>query len=66
MKNRIQSKLAKQIGKSEALVSLIVNGKRRPSWQTAKKLAKTTGTRPELWLDGSPEKIRTVLEAVDF
>jgi len=66
MKDGTQYKLANLIGKSEALVSLILSGKRRPSWQTAKKLAKATNTKPELWLDGEPEKIRTVFESLNF
>lgn len=29
----------------------------------AKKLSKATNTEPELWLEGSPEKIREALDA---
>lgn len=32
----------------------------------AKKLSKATNTKPELWLEGSPEQIKQVLDAVNF
>ncbi len=66
MKNGMQVKLANKIGKSESFISLILNGERRPSWSTAKILAKITNTKPELWLEGKPETIRTVLESVNW
>jgi transcriptional regulator with XRE-family HTH domain len=62
MKNQNQSKLAKVIGKSEAFVSHLLSGKRRPNWQTAKLLAAATGTSEALWLEGTPGQMRTALD----
>lgn len=47
-------------------MSQLLNGQRRPSWAMAKKLAHTTNTKPELWLDGEPERIKQTLESVNF
>jgi transcriptional regulator with XRE-family HTH domain len=66
MKRGIQTILSKKSGISEAYISLILSGQRRPSWNNAKKLAQTTNTKPELWLDGEPEKIKEILDAVNF
>ena len=56
-----QTQIAKMIGISDSFLSQIMAGKKRPHWKTAKKLAKTTHTTPELWLDGSPEQIRKAI-----
>ena len=61
MENNKQYKLAENAGISPAMLSLILKGERRPSWKTAKRLAEVTDTKPELWLDGTPEEIKTVL-----
>jgi len=52
-KNQCLSRLAEAALVSCSSISAIVRGKSNPSWETAKKLAKTTGTRPEQWLDGT-------------
>jgi transcriptional regulator with XRE-family HTH domain len=63
MKRGTQANIANNANISEAFFSQIVNGHRRPSWHTAKTLAKITQTKPELWLDGKPEEIkRAVIE----
>ena len=53
--------LAEKCGCSAPMISQIRNGKARPSWKLAKRLAEVTDTNPELWLDGTPEEIKTVL-----
>jgi len=61
MKTIKQSKIAKMANLSRSFLSLIIAGKRRPSYSTAKRLAKVTGTDPVLWLEGKPEEIRDEL-----
>jgi len=56
-----QTQIVKSTGISHSMVSLILAGKKRPSWSNAKKLASATGTSPVLWMDGSPEEIRAAL-----
>lgn len=57
----MQIKIAKRAGISAGHLSDIINNKKRPSWSTAKRLAKTTETWPELWLEGDTLSIRTAL-----
>jgi transcriptional regulator with XRE-family HTH domain len=59
-----QTIIAERAGISDGFLSQLLSGRRRPSWRIAKKLASITNTKPELWLDASPETIRTVLNAV--
>ena len=56
-----QVELAKRAGITEGMVSLILSGERRPSWDVAKKLAAATGTDPYLWME---YKISEMLQAV--
>jgi transcriptional regulator with XRE-family HTH domain len=56
-----QKHIAEEAEISGAFLSQLVNGVRRPSWHTAKKLAIITSTKPELWLDGNPEDIRSAV-----
>ncbi|RPH47228.1 MAG: XRE family transcriptional regulator [Desulfobacteraceae bacterium] len=56
-----QKHLAEEAEISGAFLSQLINGARRPSWQTAKKLAVITSTKPELWLDGNPDDIKSAL-----
>jgi plasmid maintenance system antidote protein VapI len=51
--------IAARSGYSEAYISLLLSGDRRASkWETAQRLARATGTKPELWLEASPDAIR--------
>jgi len=61
-----QTRFADKIKISDAFLSQILSGKRRPGWATAKKLAAATRTKPNLWLDASPERLRDILEAANF
>jgi len=58
-----QTNIAKKANLADATVSLILSGKRRPSWSTAKRLAEVTGTSPVLWMEGSPDQIRQAISA---
>ena len=59
-----QIEIAKSIGKSQAHISLIISGKRNPSWLTALKLAEITGTEPSDWME--PDQDRSKLLKNDF
>ncbi|MFA5187408.1 MAG: helix-turn-helix transcriptional regulator [Patescibacteria group bacterium] len=61
-----QTRFASKMKISEAFLSQILNGKKRPGWQTAKRLAAATRTKPDLWMDASPERLKDVLEASNF
>ena len=63
IKNIKQTEIAETAGVSDALVSLILSGQRRPSWRVAKRLASASRTKPELWLEGSPDEIREALKS---
>lgn len=56
-----QTYIAQISGLHVSTISNIINGVRRPSWRSAKILAKATQTDPELWLEGSSEEIRAAL-----
>ena len=57
-----QNELATLSGMSEATISKILSGKRRPSWNVAKKLAQATGTNETLWMEGTPEEKAAALK----
>ena len=61
LKKGIQTKLSRKIGKSRSLVSLILNGDRRPSWETAQKISEVTGSPVDIWMAGDLSKMNEVL-----
>jgi len=61
MKHGCQIRIAQKCSISQGFLSDIISNKRRPSWKTAKRLAKETNTSPELWLDGSTAEIQGAL-----
>jgi len=44
------------------MINKIINGKARPGWNNAKKLAEITGSKPEDWMELDLEKIEEILE----
>lgn len=56
-----QTYIAQITGLHVSTISNIINGLRRPSWRSAKILAKATQTDPTLWLEGSPDDIKAAL-----
>ena len=62
MKTMTQTQIAKDSGVSPGFISLCMSGNKRPSWGTAKKIAAATGTDPIVWLEGTPEEIRTAIK----
>ena len=61
MKRLKQNIIAEKAQISDSYLSEIIANKKRPSWSTAKKLAKATGTSPVLWLEGSTDQIKLEL-----
>lgn len=57
-----QTQLAEKIGISQPYLNLIINGRKKPQWDTAKAIATATGTEPVLWLDGSIADRRSAIE----
>ncbi len=60
-----QAKLVKATGKSSGYISEIINRKKRPSWDLAKKLAEATGTSPVLWMEGTTADIKAAIAELD-
>lgn len=58
-----QKEIAQKANLTDAFISMVFSGTRRPSWTTAKKLAEVTGTTPALWMEGSPDQIRQAISA---
>lgn len=61
MERGIQTQIARRVGVTSQFICQIISGKKRPSWQIAKKIAKATLTSPVLWLEGTPDDIRAAL-----
>jgi transcriptional regulator with XRE-family HTH domain len=62
MKTIKQKDIAAMVGVSPSFISQLLRAKKRPSWQTAKKLAGVTGTLPALWMDGTPRQMRRAIK----
>lgn len=56
--------IANKANVSQPYFSQILNGDRKPSWETAKKLYAVTGIPVELWMESknNPEQLRTKLK----
>ncbi len=57
-----QEKLAQKADISPAMLSLMLSGRRRPSWPVAKRLAKITGTTERVWMEGTPRQIKLAIK----
>lgn len=57
-----QKILAEASGLSEAFISYIVNGKKRPNWETGKMLSEVTGIPIDVWMEQDLTKIHRGLE----
>ena len=55
------SDIATAAGLKQGTLSNIIAERRRPSWKAAKRLARITGTKPELWLEGTEKEMRAAL-----
>lgn len=56
-----QNEIAAAIGISVGMVSYLMNGKRRPSWALAKRLAERFGRSPAWWMEASAARISRAL-----
>lgn len=56
-----QKEIAEKANISAQMLSNILNGRRRPSWKTAKALASATSTEPKDWMEENPEKIKQII-----
>lgn len=63
MKTMKQYQIAQCAGVTPGFLSQVLTGKKRPKWPTAKKLASAVpGTTEKLWLEGTPDEIRTAIK----
>jgi transcriptional regulator with XRE-family HTH domain len=58
-----QRELAERCAVSESLISLILSGARRPSWDLAVVLGIETGTATTFWMESTPEEKKAVLKS---
>ena len=61
-----QRELAKKCLVSEAQISMILSGARRPSWDLAILLGRATGTETQFWMDATPKQKRAALEYAEY
>jgi transcriptional regulator with XRE-family HTH domain len=62
MKNKSPiNRLARMAGVSASHLTNIIEGRRRPSWSVGKRLADVAETSIALWMDGTPEEIKSQL-----
>lgn len=64
MKKIRQYQIAKQAGISAPMFCEIINGKARPSWGTAKRIASVTGTTPDIWMEGQTDVLRQIINNI--
>lgn len=63
MKKRNQTTIASKAQISDAYLSLILAGKRKPLWATGKKLQRATGVHIRFWMESNnaPELLKKQL-----
>ena len=59
------ARLARKVGRDRAVISRMLNGKSRPTWEIAKKLALLCGNRPEFWLEAAPAAMREAVARME-
>ena len=60
-----QRELAEKCLVSEALISLIMSGARRPSWDLAIVLGEETGTETWFWMEATPKEKKAALKSAE-
>jgi transcriptional regulator with XRE-family HTH domain len=65
MKKISQNEIAIKAGIAQPSLSNILMGRRRPSWNIAKRLAMVTGSTPDIWMDGNTEILRQIISNVE-
>lgn len=62
MKTIKQKNIAKKAGISEAMLSMILSGKARPCWKTAKRLSFAVPvSSPIDWMESDPDHLRQII-----
>ena len=46
---------------TQQFLSMVLNGKRRPSWEIAKILGELTNTPASLWMEGEPDDLKKTI-----
>jgi len=64
MKNTIKIEIGRQVGIAQSTLSNILNGRRRPSWNVAKKLANVTGSSPVDWMEANPDSLKKIINNI--
>lgn len=64
MKKIFQIEIVKEAGIAQSTLSNILNGRRRPSWGIAKRLASVTGSTPDIWMEGQTDVLRQIIENI--
>ena len=62
MKTKTYLQLAKRIEISQAYLSYLIHGDRRPSWRVAKRLARILGRDPAWVMDAAGDELRDVID----
>lgn len=62
MRHRASMMVAKRAGISGPFLSNILSGRYRTGWESAKRLAAVTGTKPDIWMDKRINKMRSAVE----
>ena len=63
MEKITQKTISEKAGITAAMLSQLLNGKRRAGWKTAKGLEKATGLPAILFLEGALVDIQTAIQA---
>jgi len=61
MNQKTQNEISMILEITQAMVSHLLTGRRRPSWAMAKKLSDNFGHSPAWWMEADVAKIRRVL-----
>ena len=61
MKRGLQKQLAIKAKVTEGFISQVLNGYSRPSWPTAKRIAAASYTKPDLWMEGTPDEMKAAI-----
>ena len=63
MKKLRQKHISKMANISQSMLSEILNGNARPSWNTAKRLSSVmVRSTPDQWMEAPPEVLRQIVD----
>lgn len=61
MEKLTQSKIAEKVGVTDAFISQIFNGLRKPSWSVAIRLGQLFNVEAAFWMDATPKQIKKLI-----